>query len=76
MEAQVFNPSFVPASPATGGQQGLLIRTQNCTVNPGDACAFCGGDQQKASVITFAKLVRYRFPECVRGSTRTDAVAG
>eukprot|EP01032_Pedospumella_encystans_P039104 gene39104-44332_t len=44
----VFNPSWVEASDSTGGKSGLLMRTQNCTINPGDACSFCGGSAASA----------------------------
>lgn len=49
----VFNPSWVEASDSTGGKSGLLMRTQNCTINPGDACSFCGGSAASASILTY-----------------------
>ena len=51
----VFNPSWVEATPSNGYQSGLLMRTQNCTLQPGDPCAFCGGSADKASVLTFGR---------------------
>lgn len=52
----VFNPSWIVENKKTGVRSGLLMRTQNCTLAPGDACAFCGGSQAKASVLTYAEL--------------------
>lgn len=52
----VFNPSWVEATAATGGKRGLLVRTQDCDCNVGGACVFCGGSEEKASVMTFAEL--------------------
>ena len=45
----VFNPSWIEPSPSNGQKSGLLMRTQNCTIAPGDACAFCGGSAAAAS---------------------------
>ena len=50
----VFNPSWVEPS-SSNGKSGLLMRTQNCTIAPGDPCAFCGGSQADASVLTFGE---------------------
>lgn len=51
---QVFNPSWV-AGPR--GEQGLLSRSQNCTpTQPGD-CVSCQGTGEKASVLTFSRLI-------------------
>ena len=50
---QVFNPSYFPAG-AQCASAGLLIRTQNCSASVGGQCAFCGGAQSKASVLTAA----------------------
>ena len=60
--SQVFNPSFVEASPGTHGVSGLVIRSQNCTEGCGPTpngaqCCHCAGTGQKASLITFAKLL-------------------
>jgi predicted GH43/DUF377 family glycosyl hydrolase len=52
----VFNPSWVEATPATGGKRGLLVRTQDCDCDVGGICVFCGGSQEKASILTFAEL--------------------
>lgn len=68
--AQVFNPSWIPASAGTGGKAGLIIRTQNCTgcgENPSGGtknCCHCAGTGAKASILTFAEL---------RGSDSADA---
>jgi predicted GH43/DUF377 family glycosyl hydrolase len=51
----VFNPSWVEATPSNGFKSGLLMRTQNCTLAPGDPCAFCGGSADKASVLTYGE---------------------
>ena len=55
---QVFNPSWIVASPGTGGKQGLIIRTQNCSasVSTPPHCVACGGTGPKASVLTFSEL--------------------
>eukprot|EP00039_Didymoeca_costata_P030967 m.32453 g.32453 ORF g.32453 m.32453 type:complete len:430 (+) comp8413_c0_seq2:117-1406(+) len=53
--AQVFNPSWIVGSEGTSGKAGLLIRSQNCTSCSG--CCRCSGTDQKASKITFAKLL-------------------
>jgi predicted GH43/DUF377 family glycosyl hydrolase len=52
----IFNPTWVEASPLTGGVEGLLMRTQDCPIAPGDPCSFCGGSQELASVLTFSAL--------------------
>jgi predicted GH43/DUF377 family glycosyl hydrolase len=31
------------------------MRTQNCTINPGDPCAFCGGSEASASILTYGE---------------------
>lgn len=31
---QVFNPTWMPASPGTNNKKGLIIRTQDCDYNP------------------------------------------
>lgn len=54
--AQVFNPSWVVPTVGTGGKQGLLIRSQNCTATVGGPCVTCNGDGAKASVIAFAEI--------------------
>lgn len=53
---QVFNPSWIVSS-AHQAQSGLIIRTQNCSLNVGDKCAGCHGSDGKASVLTFAPLL-------------------
>lgn len=50
----IFNPSWIEASTGTNGVSGLIMRTQNCTLNPGDDCSFCGGSEAKASILTFS----------------------
>jgi predicted GH43/DUF377 family glycosyl hydrolase len=52
---QVFNPTWMPASTATANRKGLIIRTQDCDYKP-EACVFCGGSAQKASLLTFSEL--------------------
>lgn len=54
---QVMNPSWVEASPGTGGVKGIVARTQNCVSNVGDACVFCGGSEAKASFLTFSEEI-------------------
>jgi predicted GH43/DUF377 family glycosyl hydrolase len=54
---QVFNPTWVQPSAGTGGKGGILVRTQNCDVNVGDACVFCGGSEAKASILTYSEEV-------------------
>lgn len=54
--AQAFNPSWVEASPATGGKQGLLVRSQNCSAIPGGPCVECQGTGANASVLAFSEL--------------------
>lgn len=51
---QVFNPSWVEASPGTRGQQGLLIRTQNCSLCD---CCGCNGMNGSTSVFAFVPLL-------------------
>ena len=51
----VFNPSWVEPSASNGHKSGLLMRTQNCTIAPGDACSFCGGSAAAASVLTYGE---------------------
>eukprot|EP00048_Salpingoeca_helianthica_P017562 m.237841 g.237841 ORF g.237841 m.237841 type:complete len:359 (-) comp21437_c0_seq1:27-1103(-) len=54
---QVFNPSYFPPSPGTGGVEGLLIRTQNCSAKVGGPCVQCGGSPSTASILTYARLL-------------------
>ena len=54
---QVFNPSWIEASEGTGQRAGLLIRTQNCTVQAPGKCLGCSGVAAAASVLTFAELL-------------------
>ena len=65
---QVFNPSWIVASPGTRGKQGLIIRTQNCSasVSTPPHCVACGGTGPKASVLTFSEL---------KGSDNTTSTA-
>ena len=52
---QVFNPTWVAPSAATGNRSGLLVRSQNCTpTKPG--CVGCSGTGQRASWLTWAEL--------------------
>lgn len=51
---QVFNPAWVAASSGTGGRQGLMVRTQNCS---GCTCCVCSGFGHNASRLTFAELL-------------------
>ena len=51
----VFNPTWVEATESDGFRSGLLMRTQNCTIQPGDECAFCGGSAAAASVLTYGE---------------------
>jgi predicted GH43/DUF377 family glycosyl hydrolase len=52
---QVFNPTWVEPSAATGGRGGLLVRSQNCSLTAG-TCGHCSGTGQKASWLTWAVL--------------------
>lgn len=59
---QIFNPTWVEPSPGTKGRRGILARTQNCVSNVGDeACTWCGGSQDKASILTFSEEVDGKF---------------
>lgn len=51
---QVFNPTWIQASAGTQNQQGLLVRTQNCSAEVGGTCVFCGGSAANASVLTLS----------------------
>jgi hypothetical protein len=56
---QVFNPTWVAPSPATGNRSGLLVRSQNCTPTKPDVldgCVGCSGTGQRASWLTWAEL--------------------
>jgi len=52
---QIFNPSWVEATAGSGGKSGIIARTQNCNSVVGDACTWCGGAQDKASILTFSE---------------------
>lgn len=52
---QIFNPTWVEPSKATGGKRGILARTQNCDSPVGGACTWCGGAEDKASILTFSE---------------------
>jgi predicted GH43/DUF377 family glycosyl hydrolase len=54
----VFNPTFVESTSGTNNRRGLLIRTQNCPADVGGTCVFCGGSEEKASILTFSELKR------------------
>ena len=49
---QVFNPTWVQPTAATGYRQGLLVRSQNCSKTP----PTCKGTEQRASWLTWAEL--------------------
>ena len=57
---QVFNPTYVAPTSATGGRGGLLIRSQNCTIPAGGGCGkgqiACRGPGERASWLTWAEL--------------------
>lgn len=53
----VFNPTWIEATDNTNNRSGLLIRTQDCPIEPGDPCSFCGGSQELASILTFSELL-------------------
>lgn len=53
---QIFNPTYVQPSAGTNGKGGLLARTQNCESPVGAKCTFCGGSQDKASILTFSEV--------------------
>ncbi|GAV09226.1 hypothetical protein RvY_18800 [Ramazzottius varieornatus] len=53
---QVANPSWIEASAGTNGKKGLLVRTQDCDFEAGHVnCTWCGGSQEKASILTFSQ---------------------
>jgi hypothetical protein len=57
--AQLFNPTYVEPSPATGHRGGLLVRSQNCSrplPPPGNCGPTCKGTGQQASWLTWAEL--------------------
>jgi len=54
---QVFNPTWIHPSLGTNHRKGLLVRTQDCDVNVGDKCVFCGGSAAKASILTFSEQI-------------------
>jgi hypothetical protein len=81
---QVFNPTWVQASPATGNRAGLLVRSQNCTP-PAGSCGgddgggtSCAGTGQNASWLTWAELRddsgAASKPSIVNHVTAADAV--
>ena len=45
---QVFNPSWIEASPDGTVKAGLIVRTQNCTVgsSPPESCGLGGASPQ------------------------------
>lgn len=51
---QIFNPSFIEASNGTSNRRGIIARTQDCDTTIGGPCVFCGGDANKASILTFS----------------------
>lgn len=64
---QVFNPSYIVASPGTRGVEGLVLRTQNCNATVGGECVRCGGSGPEAryliltclicSILTFSRVL-------------------
>ena len=52
----VFNPSWIEPTDGTNNRGGLLARTQDCPVNVGDECVFCGGAESKASILTYSEM--------------------
>jgi predicted GH43/DUF377 family glycosyl hydrolase len=52
----VFNPTWIEENIEKGIKGGLLMRTQNCSIEAGDPCSFCGGSIEKASILTYAEL--------------------
>jgi len=59
---QIFNPTWVEPSDGTGGKKGIIARTQNCdSVVGADSCTWCGGAQDKASILTFSEQVGDSF---------------
>lgn len=65
---QIFNPSYVVASPATGGVEGLVARTQNCSAKVGGGCVYCSGQGPEASILTFSAM-RGGVPSPVNSSS-------
>eukprot|EP00729_Bicosta_minor_P002293 gene2293-13923_t len=56
---EVFNPTWVQPTEATGNKSGLLIRSQNCTLPPPSSTprtSMCHGTGQDASWLTWAEL--------------------
>jgi predicted GH43/DUF377 family glycosyl hydrolase len=58
---QIFNAAWVEGSAETGGRSGLICRTQNCDSDVGGSCVFCGGSQEKASILTFSEYFDGKF---------------
>ena len=81
---QVFNPTWVQASPATANRTGLLVRSQNCTppadAKPGSCGPTCAGTGQRASWLTWAELSddggASSKPSVVNHVAAADAVFG
>jgi predicted GH43/DUF377 family glycosyl hydrolase len=58
---QIFNPTWVQATSGTNGKAGIIARTQDCDSSPqvitsSTQCTWCGGAQDKASIMTFSQL--------------------
>ena len=53
--AQAFNPSWVASSAGSGGQDGLLVRVQNCSVAEPGVCSACSGAGSRASRLAFVQ---------------------
>lgn len=53
---QAFNPTWVQPTANTNNKEGILVRSQNCSSEVGGECVFCGGSEDKASVLAFAEL--------------------
>lgn len=83
LRLQVFNPTWVQPTAATGNRSGLLVRSQNCT--PPHSTSGCGptcsGTGEHASWLTWAELTSdggatVSPPEIVNTVTAADAVWG
>jgi predicted GH43/DUF377 family glycosyl hydrolase len=79
---QVFNPTWVQPTAATGNRSGLLVRSQNCTPpNTASGCGpTCSGNGDHASWLTWAELAddggAAAAPKVVNHVTAGDAVWG
>jgi predicted GH43/DUF377 family glycosyl hydrolase len=51
-----FNPSWIEPTEGTGNRGGLMVRTQDCPPAVDNVCLWCGGEEDKASFLTFSEM--------------------